>query len=649
MTATMNSDHNTSSSGDTAGVRADTDPRGNINLISKTDTLFQRARDGKRPITAQMNRNYYTLYMRPANVGSIVNKGQKDVPEIYPVIEALVAWKTDQEPEFDAVPVAQPNSPHFAFYDQLGDHLLTCVNAVWLNQNFGDEIEAGIFDAETYHHAIWKVTWDSSVSQLGDVSLRRIDPFSFYVDPAAKHPRDANYFVEVRTMAAQDCERLWPGSIAKLNGNFQRTDFDIAPSRMTNPSGEPAMASPGYITNSDNQKNNGNWSNPGAGGGRDRMLQDNDGITVQETWIRVPTTVKVPYGQPESMSAHDRFADDPDYGMETDELNDPMNTEYGDNLGQSETGHDAETFDRTFDTWRCVVTSGNVVISDCAATDMWSHGRHPYVFHRPKQTGELYAPSMVEMLAPSQEAVNNMLRSIGKNLALMGDPIMVNKRDTGIRRSAVTNVPGQRLQVKSTDDVKWLDPPTVHPQAAGDMIAFHVGEMERISGLSAVVRGATPTGRNAQGVIDSVQEAAFVRIRLHIRNLERSLQEIVNLVAALICEFYDEPRLVAYAPNDGAKTSLAISTLHFYDPTPANRVPLRYQVMIRAGSAMPTSRQARAAEADLLFGMGALDTAAVLEAHKYPDRVNISQRVMAQQAAAGTVGQPPSQRAATGR
>jgi len=138
------------SSNDTAGVSAVDDSE--YSVASKVNTLFQRARDARRPTTAQWNRDYFTLYMRPRGVGAITSSGKpRSVPEVYPIIESLVAWKTDQNPVFDVVPIAPQDSTDYAFYKALGEDLQTAIQAAWVNQNFDDEIETGVFDDDTYH------------------------------------------------------------------------------------------------------------------------------------------------------------------------------------------------------------------------------------------------------------------------------------------------------------------------------------------------------------------------------------------------------------------------------------------------------------------------------------------------------------------
>ena len=51
----------------------------------------------------------------------------------------------------------------------------------------------------------------------------------------------------------------------------------------------------------------------------------------------------------------------------------------------------------------------------------------------------------------------------------------------------------------------------MQPQMAVELLRFYIGEMERISGISGMVRGATRPAGMPASVLDSLQEAAFVQ------------------------------------------------------------------------------------------------------------------------------------------
>jgi len=270
------------------------------------------------------------------------------------------------------------------------------------------------------------------------------------------------------------------------------------------------------------------------------------------------------------------------------------------------------------------------------AEDLWSHGRHPYVRYVQHDMGDFWGISLVEHLAPAQLAINRLLAALQHHAELCGNPVMLEDSRSGIPRQKITNIPGQRLTKNQGSEVAWLVPPDM-PQGVRDLVTFWINEMERISGLSAMVRGATPTGRNAQGVMDSVQESAFVRVRLALRNLERTLAAAGDLMGNLIVENYTMPRTTAIAGPTGQKSMLALKARHFYAPNFAGADPMKFSLYVQAGSALPISRSARSQEADTMFAMGAIDAQAVLEAHDYPDRRQILERVNAMKG----IGIPP--------
>ncbi len=179
-----------------------------------------------------------------------------------------------------------------------------------------------------------------------------------------------------------------------------------------------------------------------------------------------------------------------------------------------------------------------------------------------------------------------------------------------------------------------------------EYVKFHVEEMERTSGLSAISRGMAGQGRLASDVYDSAQEAGFVRIRLAQRNLEFCLRRAGQKYVSLIAEFYIEPRFMALVGPEGKQSSGLLAAQHFWMPgKDGKELPLRFMVSVRAGSMLPTSRNARIAEIDTLFNMGAVDRPVVLEAHNVPNAAQINDRIATQEAKGIPVGPGARQRA----
>jgi hypothetical protein len=80
-----------------------------------------------------------------------------------------------------------------------------------------------------------------------------------------------------------------------------------------------------------------------------------------------------------------------------------------------------------------------------------------------------------------------------------------------------------------------------------------------------------------------------------------------------------------------------LAARHFYMPSrdPAKpSIPMKFSLIVKAGSSAPTSRQSRIAEADALRSMGAIDNQAVLEAHAWPHWQDVVKRMQEEAEAA---------------
>jgi hypothetical protein len=563
-----------------------------LDLVGEIRDLFDAAKSHRQARLELWQRWYRLVHNRTWGEFRPNWMPSPQVSETYPIIASMVGWMTDQRTSLSVIPSMNPHSPTYEFYSTLARDLELVIKSSWIVNENDVEVEKALWDALLYGTAFWKVTWDASLAGgLGDPRMNRIDPFRMYVDPHASTMDEANYIIEARTMSLQEMERRWPGSVARMRGeNYEDSSVDER-EPLYSSNGRAPMANPGGIDGAPPM-----WGMPGQG--RDgRSQREDEGVTVYEAWLR-------------------------------------KNDKY--------TNEDGEEY--VEDCWRVVVVAGNHILMNEDAKDLWAHGKHPYVRYVMNEMGDFYGVSLVEHLAPLQLAINRTLAAIQSNAELIGNPILLETSNSGIPRTQIVNKPGQRLTKNQQGEVDWLRPPEM-PLYMGDLIKFYIGEMERVSGLSAIVRGTTPTGRNAQGVLDSVQEAAFVRVRLALRNLELALRNCGDLLASLIVENYTTPRMVAIVGPQGEKSSLALKSRHFMVPTTEGAVPMEFQLWMTAGSALPISRQQRTGDADVLFAMGALDEQAVLEAHDYPNRDEILARINAAKAA-GTFA-PPGARQST--
>lgn len=523
-----------------------------------------------------MLRNKYWTDSRPNWMPS------PQIPEIFPIVASMVGWMTDQRFRHEVTPAAMPFSPFSNYMKGLGMDLETVMDSTWHVNKEENEITKMLWDANIYGTGILKTVWDETLLHgQGDAISRRIDPYTFYPDPAARGMDDANYFIEARTMSIQELDRRFPGSAKHFADGGISENIDEAPTQLDNTSTFP-RANPGAISPATSPR----YGMPGSS----RIhATDVTGVTVLEAWLREHELYEAKYTDED--------------GKEVTDL-------------------------RVYDTWRVVVVAGNRVLMNETADDLWHHGSHPYDRYVPHDLGEFWGLSLVEMLSSPQEAINRILSALQHNVELVGNPVFLESTRSGIQRTQLTNKPGTRLTVNDGGKAEWLQPPQVH-QMMPELLRYYLQRMEAVSGLSAVTKGGSSGGRQAQGVVDAMQEAAFVRIRMALRNLEFTLRDSGYKKAALICENYTTPRIVAIVGPQGEKTSLAVKGRHFYTPGPNGSTPMKFQLLVNAGSAGHTSRKVREDQAVMLFTLGAIDEDALLEALDFPNRTVVAERVKA--------------------
>jgi len=572
---------------------ADDDARARVARVRE---LFQRARAHRQPIMDGWVANYEITHNRVWAPGRAAHLPSPRPAEIWPIVNAIVAWESDSAPTFAALPAADPNSDTYKMQWQIAQDLATTLRAAAINNAYDEELQRFLWDGNLYGTGILKTLWDQSAHQgLGDAILRRVDPFCFYPDPDATSITDAQFLIEVQEVNDDQLETRYPGAGKVVGTAAGVGEHDRSPTLTGEPRGTAPKSNPGPMAGVTNE----GYGLPGQGRSRNtaRPIDSERHLIIECWWRRV-----TPEGQ----------------------------------------------------RWWVTVICGNAVLLEVPATDLWSHGEQPFDRWVPVDTGEFWGQSLVSLLAPMQISLNRMLAAMEHNIDLAGNPILLEDVGAGTQRTRIVNRPGQRLGKNPGREVRWLDPPRMQPNEVMQLVQFYVGEMERISGLSAIVRGATPSGRNSEGVLGSLQEAAFVRIRMALRNLEFTLRRQGNKAAALIAEFYDTERVVSFLGPSGERMVASLKGKHFYVPdrnsdTPS---PIRFALHVQAGSTIPTSRQARAADADTLYAMQAIDREAVLAAHEFPNWPEVAQRMDAKEQAmmaAQGEGMPPTARASAGR
>lgn len=562
-------------------------------LVSRLRTLFVYARDHKRARFENWQRNYRLVHNR-LNLPSVSAwmPGPRE-SLIYPTLSSLIAWMTDQSPAVDIIPAADPTSSFYPFVRQTAEDLSTVLMSTFVADSWSRQVKLALWDAATYGVGWFKSVWDGSKADgYGNASLIRVDPYSLYPDPKATSELDWEFVVEAREMSIEAIERAFPDALIDFDSLMSLSGsgdvLDVRP-QIDVDMGSSPKTGPGVIVPA-----SGTYGSLGASAhnylaarkARPTESAPTKRLRVYEFWMR---------------ENNESFRENQD-------------GEYGDRI--------------ISDSWRTVVVCAGQILMDEHAPDFYAPGSHPYSRYTMDDVGEMYGISLVDHIAHPQLYRNRLLASVQHNVELTGNPVLVEWENSGSGRTHITNRPGSRIPLKGTaaNAPQWLTPPAP-PAIAMQLADMWRQSVENTSGLSDLQKGKAPNQRNAQGSLNMVQEAAFVRIRSALSNLEETLRDAMYKCADLIIDNFDEPRIMAIAGPEAAQSSLALAGHHFLVPTRHGATPLRYQLLVEAGSTTATSRDARVAQAEHYAALGLVDDLYVLQVGRVRNPEKVLERL----------------------
>jgi hypothetical protein len=587
---------------DTAPTPPKTRPKTNdATYLSYLRTLYTAARKERQARIDSWNRNYKIVNNRYQSAQFASWAPQPRDSEVYPICSSLVAWLTDQEPDVGFTPAVDPTSPYFQQVTKVAGDLNNVFETSWQNEEYDREYKVMIWDGLICGTGIVKSIWDNAAADgAGNAIVKRIDPYNFFPDPKASSLDSCQYMVETSEMTFDEIQRMYPDTAFLLyTGASESTD------------NRPKLYGSSILPRSNLgflPSGNGLWSGRGRNGG---PPQATTSYTVYEYWLRENTYTDL-------------------------------------DIDDNSPGENAYAIPK----WKCVVVCAGNILFEEWAEDLWSHKSHPYDDWRFDDIGEFWGISLVDHLSLPQLYINRLLTALQQNSELCGNPIFVEPANSGTQRTAITNRPGERLSVQannaSSNLPRWLQPPSM-PTTVMDLVNFWISRIENTAGINGMQKGQDPSQRVSNNTVNSVQEAAFVRIRSSLTNLGWTYRRSATKLASLISQNYTESRIMAILGPDGESTSIFLRPFHFYDPATDSSEPLRFIIRADAGANQATSRQARVAQANTLFAMGVVDDQYVLGVNGIRDSIPLLQRLYAKRQAGLMPGNQGGQRQKAGR
>lgn len=237
---------------------------------------------------------------------------------------------------------------------------------------------------------------------------------------------------------------------------------------------------------------------------------------------------------------------------------------------------------------------GDQVVS---VSDMYNHGRYPFVHFAHIPSGTFYRTAVIEDLIALQREYNRTRSQIIENKNRMAR-LQLLAPIGSVDVTKITNEPGQVIQYRP-----GLPPPAPMPlQAVPNYVIEElnrtVQDMEDISGQHEVSRGGVPPGVTAATAISYLQEKDDSLMSHTFSNVERGMEEIARQTLALVQQFWDSPRMVKVVGDEGFFDTLMLKGSELNGNT---------DIRMEGGSSLPTSKAAKQALLMDMMKMGFID------------------------------------------
>lgn len=151
--------------------------------------------------------------------------------------------------------------------------------------------------------------------------------------------------------------------------------------------------------------------------------------------------------------------------------------------------------------------------------------------------------------------------------------------------------------------------------------------LEFVAGLFDTSSAASVRGEMTGPALQALQQAGQAMIRLRAREMEKALRDVGWKIIARVLQFYTDKRMLIVTGVDGRIRQT------LWDPEAkqaANEELLKWLVLsVSTTTEMALSKDKSYAMHAALYGMGAIDRKALLDAVEYPDRDTILKRLEA--------------------
>jgi len=215
----------------------------------------------------------------------------------------------------------------------------------------------------------------------------------------------------------------------------------------------------------------------------------------------------------------------------------------------------------------------------------YQHGKYPFakIDHIPG--GKFYSDSSIVDLIPLQREYNRTRGQIIEAKNRMAKPQLAAEKGS-LDPSKITSEPGQVILY-----TPGFQPP--QPIPLQSLPSYVLQELDRIlldwsdiAGIHEVSQGQAPPGVTAATAISYLQEQDETKLSHTVSSIEDAVEKVAQMTLSYVGQFWDATRIVKVAGADGAFDAMSFKGADLRGNS---------DIMVEAGSALPTSRAAKQA------------------------------------------------------
>jgi hypothetical protein len=242
----------------------------------------------------------------------------------------------------------------------------------------------------------------------------------------------------------------------------------------------------------------------------------------------------------------------------------------------------------------CVV--GGQIIQ---ASEGWpyEHNRYPFSKLDYISSGRYYGEGMITDLIPLQREYNRTRGQIIEAKNRMAKPQLMAQRGS-IEPNMITTEPGQVILYSAGYPAPQPLPLTPLPSYVLNELEVIKADFQDISGQHDIASGKVPPGVTSATAISFLQEQDDSMRATGFDNLEEMIESVGYQTLCYVNQYWDTKRKVKVVGNDGSFDVLALS---------GSDIDGNTDIVVEAGSALPTSKAAKQAFIMDLMKMNFID------------------------------------------